>query len=202
MGLQALWAISMTSFWDGVCKGLRTGETGGSSQPLSWSSWCEDVAVQIRASSSGSSKKPGVARGGGCPNLGLWGRRPGLGGDIIIAAARGGSKPPTGVPASFFQGPGARRAVLPRFLGALGGLAPRFERGRGVRGGGRRRSGRGGANSSGTAVTRRAATKLAVGLQRPTGYCLQRPRCSARGRGWLFRPRSRRSLSRAKITKL
>ena len=102
MGLQALWAISMTSFWDGVCKGLRTGETGGSSQPLSWSSWCELVAVQMSASSSGSSKKPGVARGGGWPRRGLWGCRCGLGGDIIIAAARGGSKPPSGVPASFF----------------------------------------------------------------------------------------------------
>ena len=102
MGLQARCAISMTSWDDGVWRGRRTGETGGSSQPLSWSSWCEEVAVQMSASSSGSSKKPGVASGGGCPNLGLWGRRPGLGGDIIIAAARGGSKPPSGVPASFF----------------------------------------------------------------------------------------------------
>ena len=86
MGLQALCAISMTSCDEGVCSGLRTGETGGSlaSQPLSWSSWCELVAVQMSASSSGSSKKPGVASGGGWPNLGLWGRRPGLGGDIII----------------------------------------------------------------------------------------------------------------------
>jgi len=87
----------MTSFWDGVCKGLRTGDTGGSSQPLSWSSWWLEVAVQINASSSGSSKNPGVASGGGWPNLGLWGRRPGLGGDIIIVRETA-----SGVPASFF----------------------------------------------------------------------------------------------------
>ncbi len=58
----------------------------------------------MSASSSGSSKNPGVASGGGCPNLGLWGRRPGLGGDIIMAAARGGSKPPAVFPPLFFRG--------------------------------------------------------------------------------------------------
>ena len=80
----------------------------------------------MSASSSGSSKKPGVANGGGWPNLGLWGRRPGLGGDIIIAAARGGSKPPVVFPPSL--PPRARRAArgAPRFSRAWGDLAPRF----------------------------------------------------------------------------
>ena len=101
VGLQALCAISMTSCDEGVCSGLRTGETGGSWPPsrLSWSSWCELVAVQMSASSSGSSKNPGVASGGGWPSLGLWGRRPGLGGDIIIFWA------------------GFRRVFPPLFLG-------------------------------------------------------------------------------------
>ena len=119
MGLQALWAISMTSFWDGVCKGLRTGETGGSSQPLSWSSWCELVAVQMSASSSGSSKKPGVASGGGWPRRGLWGCRCGLGGDIIILSRLLGRAVSPRPSRLFFLG--ARRAArgAPEVLGGL-----------------------------------------------------------------------------------
>ena len=111
----------------------------------------------MSASSSGSSENPGVASGGGWPNRTL-GQAPGArrGHHHLVGVFVGRSP-------LFFQGVGARRAVLPGFSRAVGGLAPRFQRGRGGAnaGGGDL----GGAPSLRCGFAARGATKLAVGLE-------------------------------------